>query len=149
VSSTRIGPVLFAYDGSDLAKFAITQSGELLNTAAEALAVTVWQPFDVCFVPPEGRQFDAAQIPEVKAAAQATADHGASLAGAVGFQARGLELEASPTWKGIARIADEHDASAIVLGSHSRSKLRGVFVGSVALAVASHARRTVLIVHAR
>jgi nucleotide-binding universal stress UspA family protein len=148
-TNTAAGAVLFAYDGSDLAKLAINETGLLLDTAREALVLTVWQPLDVGFVPADGRQFDAAQITEVRAAAEDTAAQGASLAGDVGFRARGLELEAAPTWKGIIHVADEHDASAIVLGSRGQSRLTGVLVGSVALAVASHARRTVLIVHPR
>jgi nucleotide-binding universal stress UspA family protein len=46
-------------------------------------------------------------------------------------------------------VADEHGARLIVLGSHGRSGLSGVFVGSVAAAVAQHSPRSVLIVHRR
>ena len=62
-------------------------------------------------------------------------------------QARGLALQGAPTWKVIAAGADEHDARLIVLGSHGRSGLSDVLVGSVAAAVASHSRRSVLIAH--
>ena len=44
-------------------------------------------------------------------------------------------------------MADKHNASLIVLGSHGRSGLTGLVVGSVAAAVAAHSRRSVLIVH--
>ncbi|MFI5040099.1 MAG: universal stress protein, partial [Solirubrobacterales bacterium] len=73
--------------------------------------------------------------------------HGASLAQAAGFRAESLELTEAPTWKGIARVADDRDASLIALGSHGKSGLAGVFLGSVAAAVAAHSGRTVLIVH--
>ena len=66
-----------------------------------------------------------------------------------GFSARSEAVEAAPTWKGIVEVADEHDASLIVLGSHGRSGLAGVLIGSVAEAVAAHSRRSVLIVHRR
>ena len=141
------GPVVFAYDGSELAKQAIEEAGRLLEVAGEAMVVTVWQPFDVGFLPVAGVQFDAAQIAEVRTAAANTAAAGAALAEAAGFQARSAEIERSPTWKGIAEFADEHDARLIVLGSHGRSGLAGVLVGSVASAVAAHSRRSVLIVH--
>jgi nucleotide-binding universal stress UspA family protein len=55
----------------------------------------------------------------------------------------------APAWKGIAQAANERDASLIVLGSHGKSGLAGMFVGSVAGAVAGHAPRSVLIVHKR
>jgi nucleotide-binding universal stress UspA family protein len=141
------GPVVFAYDGSELAKRAIDEAGRLLEAGGEALVVTVWQPFDVGFLPAAGIQFDAAQIADVRAAAAQTAAEGAALAAAAGFRAESAEIEKAPSWKGIAEFADAHDARLIVLGSHGRSGLAGVLVGSVASAVAAHSRRSVLIVH--
>ena len=141
------GPVVFAYDGSELAKRAIDEAGRLLEPGGEALVVTVWQPFDVGFLPAAGIQFDAAQIADVTAAAAQTAAAGAALAEAAGFRPESAEIEKSPTWKGIAELADARDARLIVLGSHGRSGLAGVLVGSVASAVAAHSRRSVLIVH--
>jgi nucleotide-binding universal stress UspA family protein len=144
------GPVVFAYDGSELAKLAIDEAGRQLAPGRDALVLTVWQPFDVGFVPTVPLRLDAAEIAEVREAAARTAADGASLATAAGFNnARGLEAQAAPTWKGIVDIADEHDASLIVLGSHGRSGLAGVLLGSVAEAVASHSQRSVLIVHRR
>jgi nucleotide-binding universal stress UspA family protein len=143
------GPVLFAYDGSDLAGNAITEAGRQLQAGRDALVLTVWEPFNVGFLPVAGVEFDAAGVDEVRAAAEKTAAHGASLAEAAGFRARGMAAEAAPTWKGIIDAADEHDASLIVLGSHGRSGLTGLVVGSVAGAVAAHSRRSVLIVHRR
>jgi nucleotide-binding universal stress UspA family protein len=146
-SASGSGPVVFAYDGSELAMHAIEETGRLLEAGGEALVVTVWQPFDVGFLPAPGLQLDAAQIAEVRTAAAQTAAAGAALAEAAGFRARSAEIEKSPTWKGIAEYADEHDARLIVLGSHGRSGFAGVLVGSVAGAVAAHSRRSVLIVH--
>jgi nucleotide-binding universal stress UspA family protein len=141
------GPVVFAYDGSELAKHAIGEAGALLEAGGDALVVTVWQPFDVGFLPAAGLQFDAAQIADVRTAAAQTAAEGAALAQAAGFRAQSAEIERSPTWKGIAEFADARDARLIVLGSHGRSGLAGALVGSVAASVAAHSRRSVLIAH--
>ena len=141
------GPVVFAYDGSELAAHAIDEAGRLLETNAEALVVTVWQPFDIGFLPATAAQFDAADIAGVRTAAAQTAAAGAARAEAAGFRAQSAEIEWSPTWKGISDFADERDARLIVLGSHGRSGLAGVLVGSVAGAVAAHSRRSVLVVH--
>jgi nucleotide-binding universal stress UspA family protein len=146
-SAPDSGLVVFAYDGSDLATHAIEEAGELLSTPRDALVVTVWKPFDVGFVPAEGIQFDAEQTVEVRKAAEQTAAAGAALAERAGFRAQGCAIEYSPTWKGIIKVADEREASVIVLGSHGRSGFAGVFVGSVAGTVGSHCRRSVLIVH--
>jgi nucleotide-binding universal stress UspA family protein len=148
-SSPSRGPVVFAYDGSELAKLAIDEAGRQLAPGRDALVLTVWQPFDVGFVPTVALQINAAEIADVRDAAEQTAADGASLAKAAGFKARGLETEVAPTWKGIVHVAEEHDASLIVLGSHGRTGLAGVLLGSVAEAVAAHSRRSVLIVHRR
>jgi len=141
------GPVVFAYDGSELAKLAIDEAGRLLGPGREAVVLTVWQPFDVTFVPKVQLRINAADAGEVRDAASQTAADGAALAQAAGFSARGEELQAAPTWKGILHAAEEHDASVIVLGSHGRTGLSGVLLGSVAEAVSAHSRRSVLITH--
>ncbi|HEX8856166.1 MAG TPA: universal stress protein [Thermoleophilaceae bacterium] len=143
------GPVVFAYDGSALARLAIEEAGRQLAPGRDALVLTVWQPFDVGFVPPVELRIDAAEIADVRNAAEQTAAEGASLAEAAGFKARTTVAETAPSWKGIVQIADEHDASLTVLGSHGRTGLAGVLIGSVAEAVAAHSRRSVLIVHRR
>jgi nucleotide-binding universal stress UspA family protein/MFS family permease len=143
----RSGPVVFGYDGSDLAKAAIAEAGRQLPAGRDALVLTAWRTFHVEFVPAPGTQFDAACADEVKQAAAQTAAAGAALAEAAGFRARCLAVEGTPTWKAISGVADEHDASLIVLGSRGRAGLGGHLVGSVAGAVAAHSRRPVLIVH--
>jgi len=142
-------PVLFAYDGSELAQLGIEQAGELLAPGRTALVLCVWQPADVGFVPVEDRHFDAQDATAVKEAAEQTAAHGASLAEKVGFQSQSIAVKAAPTWKGIIKIAEEHNASLIVLGSHRRSGLAGHLLGSVASAVVTHSASSVLVVRRR
>jgi nucleotide-binding universal stress UspA family protein len=149
MSAGDLGPVLFAYDGSDLAKLAIEEAGRQLGPGRDAAVLTVWRPFAVGFIPPTGVEFDAAASDEVGRAAEETAAHGASMAQAAGFRAHSLAAKEAPTWKGIARVAHDLDASLIVLGSHGKSGLTGMFLGSVAGDVAAHSGRSVLIVHRR
>jgi nucleotide-binding universal stress UspA family protein len=143
------GPVVFAYDGSDLAKLAIKEAGTLLDGRHDAIVACVWQPFDVGFVPAAGLQFDAAAAEDVRQAAEATAAEGAALAERAGFRPQSIAVESAPTWKGVVDLADDRDARLIVLGSHGRHGFSEVLVGSVAGAVAAHSRRSVLIVHRR
>jgi nucleotide-binding universal stress UspA family protein len=145
--ASESGPILFAYDGSDLAANAVAEASRQLRPGREALVLTVWEPFNVGFLPVSGVAFDAAGIDEVRKAAEETATQGASLAAAAGFRATGITAEAAPTSKGIIEVAEQHDASLIVLGSHGRSGVTSLMVGSVAGAVAAHSRRSVLIVH--
>jgi nucleotide-binding universal stress UspA family protein len=139
--------VLFAYDGSELAKLAIEQAGSQLAPGRDALVVCVWQPADVGFLPADEQHFNAANATEVLKAAEATAAHGASLAAKAGFGAQSMTVEAAPTWNGIVEVAEQRNASLIVLGSHRRSGLVGHLLGSVAAAVAAHSVTSVLIVH--
>jgi nucleotide-binding universal stress UspA family protein len=141
------GPAIFAYDGSDLAGYAIEQAGIQLAPGREALVVCVWQPADVGFVPVEGRELHAAAANEVEAAAKETATKGADLAGKVGFHAHPVTVEAAPTWKGLVQVAEEHRCGLIVIGSHQRSGLLGHLAGSVAAATGSHFESSVLVIH--
>jgi nucleotide-binding universal stress UspA family protein len=149
MSGSDLGPVLFAYDGSDLARLAIEEAGRQLEPGRSAVVLTVWRPYGVDFIPANEIEFDAAAPEEVERAAETTAAHGASMAKAAGFRAESLSVKEAPTWKAIARVADDRDASLIVLGSHGKSGIAGIFLGSVAGAVAAHSGRTVLIVHRR
>jgi nucleotide-binding universal stress UspA family protein len=143
------GPVLFAYDGSELAQLAIEQAGQQLTPGREALVLCVWQPADVGFVPVNDRHLDAQNASEVQEAAQETAAHGASLAEKAGFRSESMGVEAAPTWKGIVETAAERKASLIVLGSHRRSGVVGHLLGSVAAAVVRHSASSVLVVRKR
>jgi nucleotide-binding universal stress UspA family protein len=138
--------VVFAYDGSDLAAFAIQRAAAQLAPGRDALVVCVWQPVDVGFTPTDNGHFDADRATDVRRAAERTAAHGAALAVAAGFEACSKAVEAAPTWKGIVAAADEHQASLIVLGPHRRNGLLGHLQGSVAAAVVAHTSTPVLIV---
>lgn len=141
------GPAIFAYDGSDLAAYAIEQAAIQLAPGREALVVCVWQPSDVGFKPIEGRHLHAAAANEVEEAAKETAAHGAKIAERAGFRAQPLTVEAAPTWKGLVKVAEDHRCGLIVLGSHQRSGLLGHLAGSVAAATVSHFESSVLVIH--
>ena len=143
------GLVLFAYDGSELARLAIEQAGRQLAPGRDAVVLCVWQPADVGFVPIDEQHFDAQNAAEVQQAARKTADHGASLAEQAGFRAQGLEVRAAPTWQGIVDAADDHQAGLIVIGPHRRTGLAGHLAGSVTAAVIAHSTISVLVVHGR
>ena len=142
-----VGPVLFAYDGSRLAKAAIAEAGRQLPTGRHALVLTVWRTFNVGFIPEPGVEFDAACAGSVEEAADQTAAHGARLAEEAGFSSEALAVQGTPAGKGINEAAEDHDASLIVLGAHRRGGLGGLVAGSVAAEVAAHAQRPVMIVH--
>jgi nucleotide-binding universal stress UspA family protein len=140
------GPVLFAYDGSDFAKTAIEVAGRQLGSGRPAIVLTVWQPLEA--VPFSGVAGTNQEIDDgfAKQAMQ-VAEEGAGLAKAAGFDARPQTERGTPTWRLIVDAGDKTDASLIVLGSHGRSGIKELMLGSVAGAVASHSGRAVLIAH--
>jgi len=142
----RPGPLLFAYDGSDLAKAAIDEASRQLP-GRDALVVTVWRAFIVGFIPDPPVHFDAACSHEVKDAATQTAESGAALASARGFRTQSRAVQGAPTWKAIVDTANDSDASLIVIATHGRTRLTTRMAGSVAADVAAHSLQPVLIVH--
>lgn len=140
------GPVLFAYDGTELAADAITRAAGQLAPHRDAVVVCVWQPVDVGFTPVDGQTFDADRASEVRHAAERTAAHGAALATRAGFRSCSAAVEAAPTWKGIVAAAEAHDASLIVLGPHRRSGLFAHLQGSATAAVVAHTATPVLLI---
>jgi nucleotide-binding universal stress UspA family protein len=147
-------PVLIAYDGSDYAKEAIAECGRQLAPGREALVVTVTEPMEgFPFLGVGGVPVDEESVKAIfdatRAGAQATAEEGCALAREAGLDPEPLVVIGGPVWNRIVEVADERDASLIVIGSRGRSGLHYAFLGSVAAAVAQHSKRSVLIVHRR
>lgn len=139
-------PVLFAYDGSEYAKTAIREAARELRPGRDAIVLTVWQPFGsfpvvASFPLPENLADPVAEE------ARKLAAEGASLAQQVGFNATSVVDRGDPVWERVVAAADQYGASLIVLGSHGRSGVGAVLIGSVATAAAQHTDRSVLIVH--
>jgi nucleotide-binding universal stress UspA family protein len=139
-------PVLIAYDGSDYAKAAITQAGRQLRTPRAAIVLSVFEPLEA--LPFWGVAY--ARVPagfaeEAARQADDVALEGAALAREAGFEAEATAIEGSPVWKRIIEVATDRGAGMIVIGSHGRSGVSYVAMGSVATAVAHHATAPVLI----
>ncbi len=91
-----------------------------------------------------------AQVPSglterIEKEAQSVAAEGAELAKGAGFEAEPAVTEGSPVWRAIVEAADQRSASMIAMGSHGRSGIGYAAMGSVATAVAHHAKVPVLI----
>jgi nucleotide-binding universal stress UspA family protein len=148
-ASAPAGPVLVAYDGSELAGVAIEQAARQLGAGRDALVVCVWQPADVGFSLVGDRHLDSNDATAVQSAAGETAAYGATLASAAGFRATSLAVKAAPTWKGLVETAESRGASLIVIGSHRHKGIVGHLAGAVAGAVVAHAPCAVLVVGQR
>jgi len=139
--------VLLAYDGSRHAVAAIEEAARQLRPR-RALVLTVLEPLEA--VPYRGAPFSAipTEIAEdMWGRAQLVSEEGGKLAAAAGFEAETLVERGAPAWSRIIEVADERNASLIVLGSRGLTGLKQVLLGSVASAVAQHAERSVLLTH--
>jgi nucleotide-binding universal stress UspA family protein len=108
-----------------------------------------WEPYDpatILSAPVSKLASRALELDEIaqEAAAQ-TAAEGVSRALAAGFTAQGRTVHGKP-WRAICDVAEEIDASTIVVGARGLSRVESVLLGSVSSAVAVHAKRPVLIV---
>jgi nucleotide-binding universal stress UspA family protein len=146
-------PILIAYDGSEDAKSAITRAGELL-TPGRALVATVWPAAERLVSTSAGAATYAPIFGEIdeleRTNARAAAEQGAALARHVGFDASPLVARSDRSvWRAILDLGEDHDACAIVVGSHGEGGFTDVLLGSVSSRVVHHADRPVLVVRTK
>jgi nucleotide-binding universal stress UspA family protein len=139
--------VLFAYDGSDAAKSAIREAGRQLSSGRRGLVLSVWEPLAAHPLAGDAAAWGLLDD-DFEAAAAQVADEGARLARAAGFDATPLADTGNPVWERIVDAAAAHAAELVVLGSHGRTGIGLVLMGSVAESVSRHTELPVLIVHA-
>ena len=144
---TQPGPILIAYDGSEYAKAAIEQAGKQLRDGRKAIVLTVWQPYNAAAFVGAPSVAPVGLEEEVEKDARRVAYEGARLARLAGFEAQPEAERGDPIWQRIVEAADEYDASILVMGSHGRTGIPRVLMGSVATTAASHTDRPVLIAH--
>jgi nucleotide-binding universal stress UspA family protein len=140
-------PILFAFDGSEHARIAIQHAARELRPGRHAVVLTVWQSWGAAMVGGAALSLPEDLAVYVEDETSKVAAEGARLARQVGFKATPVANRGDPVWQRIVDVADEVSASVIVLGSHGRTGISHVLLGSVAEAAARHTDRNVLIVH--
>jgi len=140
-------PVLFAYDGSEQAKAAIRQAAEQLRNGRPAIVLTVWHALAVVPFPTAVGLTTEGLEESIEQQARRVAEEGAELARSGGFDAEPVAEQGDPVWQRIVDYAEERDAGIVVMGSHARTGIGLVLLGSVAAATARHTDLPVLIAH--
>jgi len=141
-------PVIVCYDGSRASIEALEYTATVLPSAP-VIVVTVWRELTEEMLssgaaPPAGDPVDVNA--QTKVAAKEAARAGAERAKAAGLQGEPLVVKTTgPIWKAIETVAHERDALMIVCGT-SRSGLKTVMPGDVAVTLVQHASRPVLVV---
>jgi len=148
------GPALVCFDGSPDAQAAIDAAAALL-AGRRAVVLTVlepvasWEPFDPgAIVSATVAAVGSAALGLGEIAEQLAHEkmaRGVALARAAGLDADGRIAQGKP-WRAICDVAQELDASVIVLGARGLSRVRSAVLGSVSGAVSVHAGRPTLII---
>jgi len=142
-------PLLLCYDGSENAKHAIREAAGLL-APRRALVLSVWQ--DAAALP--ALAWAGAALPDLedvfaaaRDGAKRTAEEGAGIARATGFDASSVVAEAKgPIWMAVEQVAEEHAADAIVVGSRGLSGIKSLLLGSVSSGIVHHSARPTIVV---
>ena len=142
-------PLLLCYDGSENAKHAIREAARLL-APRPAIVLSVWQ--DAAAIP--SLAWAGAALPDIgpvlaaaREGAERMAEEGAGIARATGFDAVAIAAEAKgPIWAAVQQAAEEHDASAIVVGTRGLSGIKSLLLGSVSTGIVHHAHRPTVVV---
>lgn len=144
--STPDGPVLICYDRSEGARRAIAYAGALLP-GKRAVILNIWSfPLEMA-VYGLGNVAAYSEDSQKRLAAEA-AEEGCDAAREAGLDGQPLVTSGNidGTWRTILRVADEIDASVIVMGSRGLGGMRTLFLGSVSHGVVHHSHRPVLVV---
>jgi nucleotide-binding universal stress UspA family protein len=152
-------PVVVAYDGSDEARAAV-RAAAVLFADRPLVVVSVWEPglalemasmrdtTGVAFLPPSPDEMEAMDRAQHDHAIEAAED-GARLARSLGVMAEAYpvpdDLKVADT---IVAVAEERDASAIVVGSRGLGAVKSRLLGSTSRDVLHRTHRPVLIVKA-
>lgn len=143
------GPILIAYDGSPDARHAVAQAAAL-TPGAKAVVVYVRHPSEGMAAHLEGHptleRVDAIDASERDTAEQLAAE-GAEYAKQRGLDAEPRVANATEAIADtIVAVADELDATLLVVGARGRRGLKSLLLGSVSHHIVHHTRRPTLIV---
>jgi nucleotide-binding universal stress UspA family protein len=152
------GPVIIGFEGSPASQRAVHEAAILFGPR-RALVVVVWEAgraFDLTLLP--SRAFDApysnvdlrtaAELDQAMyEQARQLARWGAQLATDGGLEAEGLVVADDVTVADtLVRLAKEHDAAVVVVGTHRHGRLAELLLGSTARGVIERAPCPALVV---
>jgi nucleotide-binding universal stress UspA family protein len=140
--------IMVATDGSDIANAALKHAIDLAKEiGAKLSAVTVTEPFEmIAFAeqaavisPTDYKNSTTEYAKKILGAAESTAK-------AAGIDCATIHAEHRYPYQGIIDAAKINNADLIVIGSHGRSGIEGLLLGSQAVKVLTHTKIPALVV---
>ena len=152
------GPILIAFDGSPAAIESVERAAGLVGEK-EAVILVVWEPglLNAAVAPIPGglgAPVPPPDIEQVKELDKSEEDHatriaaeGVEIANSHGLKADSIVArDETSVAQTILRVADEKDASAIVIGSRRHSAIASVLLGSTTEAVLHKTTRPLIVI---
>lgn len=140
--------ILLTTDGSELADKAIQHGISLAAKVGAAVSIiTVIKPLHVIAPAEVMVAFPSAEYEKgAQENARSVLEKAESLAKQAGVASQSLSVTHEEPWQAIVDAADEGNCDLIVMGSHGRSGLTRLMLGSEAQKVLTHTKTPVLIV---
>jgi nucleotide-binding universal stress UspA family protein len=151
-SAAGDGPMLLCYDGSDSAKRAIGEAGDLVRRrpggGSQRLGVVGARGPGAGAGQPRGAEHGPRPRRDRRNASERVSEEGRATAQTAGFDARSVSRSTeAPVWRALLDIADEENASMTVVGSRGLTGISAA-LGSVSYGVVHHSATPVLVVPA-
>ncbi len=139
--------ILIPTDGSEKAVIAASKAVELAKEqAAKLTAVVVIDPFPYIGLGEASAFGLQAYLSEAQAMATQSLDGVRAMAEAAGVPFMAETIERSAVFEGILDAATEQGCDLIVMGSHGRSGVKALILGSETQKVLTHSRIPVLVI---
>ncbi len=141
--------LLVPLDGSPTSEAALTHAIALAQTCGAALSVMmVFDPFPYIAAAAEYGSYQVQLAEDLRLEAEQTVNAACTRARAAGLQVVPHVVELQKVWQAVLDIAQSDKADLIVMGSHGRSGLDKLVMGSVTQRVLQHTQLPVLVVRA-
>ena len=140
--------ILIATDGSEIAHRAISHGIELAKkTGAKLSAVTVTEPYEALMeIEAPVMMLQADYDKRCAAFALKIISVATSAAEAVGMKCNAIHQQNRWPYKGIIKAAEKVSADLVVIGSHGRTGIQGLILGSQTSKLLTHAKVPTLVI---
>ena len=139
--------ILVPVDGSPTAQLAVTKAIGLARAFDSRItAIFVIDPYPFTGIGADFADGQTEYLTAAHAEAQATLKLTSDALAQSGVPFDTSVVESHAPWRGVVQTAEALPADLIVMGSHGRSGLEKLVLGSVTQAVLAHTRRSVLVV---